>query len=275
LALTRDDVHVWRIPLGLPRDVLADLVPLLSREENARAARILDEDARRWFVAAHGATRSILSRYAGERAEEIQFATGGRGKPYLVTSSGAPAICFSLSHSEQIALCAVADGRDIGVDVERVRPVSAWREIAARYFSTGENQALCSLTDEQASEAFFWGWTRKEAYTKALGEGVSERWTQFTLSLQPGAAAERVSDAAGTQAKGAFTLCPLVPGSGYVGAVAARGEGWRLNCWQWSWAELPQQEIPHSSDSLAHVWSRPTRSRRSVPGVDPQDLGDS
>ena len=229
---------MWRIPLDRPRHLVADLALLLSSEEKARAAQFLCEEARRRFVVSHGATRRILSRYLDLRPEEMGFVTGERGKPHLVTSAGAPAICFSLSHSGEVALCAVAEGRELGVDIERIRPVSAWREIAARYFSPGEQRVLRSLAEDQAREAFFHGWTRKEAYSKTLGEGVSERWTAFTVSPQPGAAAEVVDSAPDGGVEGPITLCPLDPGAGYVAAVAAQGLAWRLSCWQWSWVPL-------------------------------------
>jgi len=233
MILNGGDVHVWRVPLDLPPCPVADLASLLSPEESARAERFVVDQARRRFIGSHGATRSILSRYLDQRPEEIRFASGGRGKPHLVTAAGAPAICFSLSHSGEVALCAVTEGREIGVDVERIRPVSDWREIADRYFSAGENQALRSLAGDQAGEAFFHGWTRKEAYSKALGEGVSQRWMQFTVSLQPGAAAELVHASPEAPVEGPFTLCSLAPGVGYAAAVAVQGTGWRLSCWQW------------------------------------------
>jgi len=231
--LDGDEVHVWRIRLDRPRRLVADLAQLLSGGERERAEQFLYEEVRRRFVVSHGATRRILSRYLDQRPEEIRFVTGERGKPHLATSAGAPAICFSLSHSGEVALCAVAEGRELGVDVERIHPVSAWREVAARYFSRGEKQVLRSLAEDQASEAFIHGWTGKEAYSKALGEGVSQRWTQFTVSLLPGAAAEVVNSAPDAQVEGPFTLCPLAPGPGYVAAVAAQGVGWRLSCWRW------------------------------------------
>jgi 4'-phosphopantetheinyl transferase len=232
-VLGRDDVHVWRIPLDLPQRLVGDLVPLLSAEEKARAARILSEEAGRRFIVSHGATRVILSRYLDEGPEQIGFAAGEEGKPYLLAPAGTPAVHFSLSHSGELALCAVAQGREVGVDVERVHPVSAWRQIATRYFSERENQALGAWPDGQTVRAFFQVWTRKEAYTKALGRGVSRHWTQFTVSLETGAAEVVRGAPSDVGVQGPFTLCPLEPGSGYVAAVAAQGTGWCLSCWHW------------------------------------------
>lgn len=236
LALGRDDVHVWRVPLDVPRDVVADLVPLLSDEENARARQMLCDTAGRRFIASHGALRRILSRYRHERPEQIRFVTDARGKPHLASLAGAPTLRFSLSHSGESALVAVAEDRDVGVDIERIRPLSAWREIAARYFSKQERAALCALPQDRALDAFFQGWTRKEAYCKALGQGVSQRWRQFNVSLTPGVTTELPGAGPEAGLEGGFTVCPLAPGARHVAAVAARGAGWHLVCWQWSWA---------------------------------------
>lgn len=237
LLLDRDDVHVWRVRLDVPPDVVADLVPLLSDEEKARARQGLRGEAGRNFVVSHGALRNILGRYLDQRPEQIRLVTDAQGKPHLASPAGPPTFRFNLSHSGALALCAVTRGRDVGVDVERIRPVSAWREIAARYFSRHEFEALCALPDGRALEAFFWGWTRKEAYSKALGLGVSRRWTQFSVSVAPGVTAELPDARSEPEGEGRFTLCPLDPTPGYVAAVAAQGAGWHLRCWQWGWAQ--------------------------------------
>jgi 4'-phosphopantetheinyl transferase len=220
----------------LPQRCVLILFPLLSGEEKTRAERFVYEVARNRFIVSHAATRAILSCYLHQRPEEIRFAAGGQGKPHLVTPAGAPTICFSLSHSENVALCAVTEGRDVGVDVEWLRPVSAWRRIADAYFSEAENQALYSLAGDRAHEAFLRGWTRKEAYSKALGEGISQRWKQFTVSLQPGPVSQVVSAAPKEGAEGPFTLWSLAQASGYIAAVAVEGVGGQLSCWQWSQA---------------------------------------
>lgn len=236
LFLNQQEVHVWRIPLDVSQYAVMALAPLLSDEENARAGRILCEDSGRRFVAAHGALRRILSRYLDESPDRICLVRDARGKPHLASGAGAPALCFSLSHSDEVALVAVTQDGDVGVDVERIRQVSAWREIAARYFSEREREALCSLADDGTPEAFFHCWTRKEAYSKALGRGVSQLWREFSVSLAT--SATTVLHGAGSEAgaSGQFTLRPLDAGAGYVAAVAAPGVESHLCHWQWSWA---------------------------------------
>ena len=235
--LNRDDVHVWRVPLDVSQDVVAVLVALLSDDENARVRPMLCDEIARRFIVSHGALRKILALYVDESPEHIRFVTDARGKPHLASTTGAPAVCFSLSHSGEFALCAVANGRDVGVDVEQIRPISAWREITERYFSGQEREALDAISPDQALEAFFQGWTRKEAYSKALGQGVSSRWTQFSVSLTPGEVVELPGTGTKAGNDDRFTLCPLEPGVGYVAAVAAQGTGWHLHCWHWSWDE--------------------------------------
>lgn len=235
-VLSRDEVHVWRVPLDVPPEIVAGLLPILSAGEQARTDRFLADAARRRFVASHGALRIILARYLDEKPECLRFLIDARGKPHLDPRARTPPLRFSLSHSGELALCAVTEGRDVGVDVERIHPVSAWREIAARYFSPDEQQALSALSGDRALEAFFGGWTRKEAYSKALGDGVSQAWTQFSVSLAPGAVTELPGTGSEGGQGGRFTLCALEPGTGYVAAVAAQGAGWSLHCWHWSWA---------------------------------------
>jgi 4'-phosphopantetheinyl transferase len=235
-ALSRDEVHIWRVPLDVPPEIVAGLLPLLSADEQARAERFLAEDASRRFVASHVALRIVLARYLDEKPERLRFLVDARGKPHLEPPARTPPLRFSLSHSGELALCAVTEGRDVGVDVERIHPVSAWREIGARYFSRDEQQAVRAFSGDRALEAFFRGWTRKEAYSKALGDGVSQAWTQFSVSLAPGAVTELPGTGSEGEQAGRFTLCALEPGRGYVAAVAAQGEGWSLHCWHWPWA---------------------------------------
>jgi len=233
LILDGGEVHVWRIALDVPARCVQALSPLLSPDETTRAERFLLEVVRSRFIVSHGATRRILSRYLHTEPEAIRFTTSARGKPAVVATDLSPPIRFSLSHSEDVALCAVARDRELGVDVERLRPVAPWRHIADRTFAQDEIQALRAVDEERAGEAFLRCWTRKEAYSKARGEGITGRWTQFAVSLEPDAVTLVRDDAPTAASLGPFALVPLDPGPGYVGALAVQGTGGRFACWLW------------------------------------------
>jgi 4'-phosphopantetheinyl transferase len=232
-ALKRRNVHVWRIALDLAEEQVASLASLLSSEERARAARFLPADAGRRFVVSHGAVRMILGGYLGQKPERIVFATDEQGKPHIARWARDPALSFNLSHSGELALCAVAEGRAVGVDVERMHPVAYWRDIAERYYSVRENEALRGLPDDLAFEAFFHVWTRKEACAKALGQGMSQQWARLEVPVAPAATRAVVNVMPEDGQDRRLMLSPLAPGPGYVGAVAATGEGGCLACWQW------------------------------------------
>lgn len=233
LILDGGEVHVWRIALDVPARCVQALSPLLSPDETTRAERFLLEVVRSRFIVSHGATRRILSRYLHTEPEAIRFTTSARGKPAVVATDLSPPIRFSLSHSEDVALCAVARDRELGVDVERLRAVATWRQIADRTFAQDEIQALRAVDEERAGEAFLRCWTRKEAYSKARGEGITGRWTQFAVSLEPDAVTLVRDDAPTAASLGPFALVPLDPGPGYVGALAVQGTGGRFACWLW------------------------------------------
>lgn len=233
LILDPGEVHVWRIALDVPARYVQALSPLLSPDETTRAERFLLEVVRSRFIVSHGATRRILSRYLHTEPEAIRFTTSARGKPAVVATDLSPPIRFSLSHSEDVALCAVARDRELGVDVERLRAVATWRQIADRTFAQDEIQALRAVDEERAGEAFLRCWTRKEAYSKARGEGITGRWTQFAVSLEPDAVTLVRDDAPTAASLGPFALVPLDPGPGYVGALAVQGTGGRFACWLW------------------------------------------
>ena len=227
---------MWRIRLDAPASLLADLESLLSGEEQERAARMRAPGAGWRFVVSHGATRAILARYLGQPPAQLHFQTEAGGKPKLAHPAGAPALSFNLSHSKDLALCAVAIERDLGVDVEQIHPLPDWPRIAARYFSPDENKILRALPDEAAVAAFFQGWTGKEAYTKALGRGISSQWAQFSVPLTPDSEARLPAAGPEVGSQDVLTVRPLAPGTGYAAAIAARGTDWRLSCWDWAWS---------------------------------------
>lgn len=229
--LTTEDVHVWRIALEVSDPLLARLRETLADDERRRAERFHFEKDRRYFTAARGAMRILLADYVARRPQEVRFAYGNYGKPRLADEAD---LRFNLTHSHGLALLAVTRGRDLGVDVEHLRDVAGdGGPLAERFFSPREAAVLRSLPPEQRREAFFHCWTRKEAYIKANGKGLSLPLDQFDVSLRPGDPAMLLATRHGPDDVRRWSMQSLLPAEGYVGALAVEGHLWRLWCGDW------------------------------------------
>jgi 4'-phosphopantetheinyl transferase len=163
----------------------------------------------------------------------LRFCCNAHGKPALVPGSWAEDLRFNLSHSYGLALFAFAPHRDVGVDVEYVRPSLTDDRLAERFFSTQEVTALRALPESAQAEAFFHCWTRKEAYIKARGGGLSIGLASFAVSLAPGHLTNLPITGHGGPEAGRWSLRALVPGRGYVACLAAEGADWSPALWQW------------------------------------------
>ncbi len=233
--LTTDDVHVWRIALELGDPILMRLRDTLADDERQRADRFHFEKDRRHFTAARGAMRLLLAGYLSRCPNDVRFAYGNYGKPRLMDADNASDLRFNLSHSHGLALLAVTRGRDIGVDIERLRDMERDGEaLAERFFSPREAARLRSLPPELRREAFFHCWTRKEAYIKAQGKGLSLPLDQFDVSLHPHEPAALLATQHDPQEVQRWSLQSLFPGEEYIGALAVQGHSWRLWCGEWS-----------------------------------------
>lgn len=164
------DLHVWTIDLAVGGTAFDSLRSVLSRDEHERADRYYAEPDRSRFVAARGSLRNILSRYTGVDAAAITFDYGDFGKPALAPGSGDSAIHFNLSHSRDVALCAITRGHDVGIDVEEIRQEISVERIAAQFYLPAERRLLATAANP--AETFTRIWVRKEAYLKATGRGV-------------------------------------------------------------------------------------------------------
>jgi 4'-phosphopantetheinyl transferase len=233
LVLGLDEVHVWRANLDQTPSQIQSFRHNLATDEQARAERFHFERDREHFIVARGVLRAILGGYLKRAPEGLSFCYGSHGKPALAGESGGDAIRFNVSHSHGIALYAVTRGREVGVDLERIRFNLAVAEIAERFFSRREVAMLRTLPTEEQREAFFRSWTRKEAYLKARGEGLSSPLDQIDVSPASG----KPDAVPGTQPDSSeasrWTFQELAPAPGYVAALAVEGHGWRLTCWQW------------------------------------------
>ena len=233
LELARDDVHVWSIALTPAEEVYQRLRAGLSPDEQRRAAQFKFEKLQKRFIAGRGALRDILSRYTGRAAEKIIFEYETYGKPKLAATLNSNNISFNLSHTEDLALCAVCRDRAVGVDVELIRPMDDAEAIAQRFFSRVESEKFCALPAAQKPAAFFNCWTRKEAFIKALGEGLSHPLDQFEVSFREGEPAALLCTRPDPREATKWTLRTLQPAPNFVGALAVAGNGLSLKCWQW------------------------------------------
>lgn len=227
------EIHIWTVWLDRPGVPLPELWQLLAADERERANRFRFERDRNHYVAGRGVLRLLIGRYLSLSPSHISFAYGSHGKPELAASMGKPGFAFNLSNSQGIALIGFCWGQPIGVDVEPIRPMEDAEAVAERFFSTAENDVFRSVPHSQQAEAFFNCWTRKEAFIKAVGEGLSYPLHQFEVSLRPGETA-RLLSVRGSRAEAArWFLQSLNPAPGFVAAVVAGGHAWRLQSFQW------------------------------------------
>jgi 4'-phosphopantetheinyl transferase len=235
--LSDGEVHVWRVSLDLPQTLIDSFFESLSDDERKRAGQYHFPKDRRRAIVSRGALREILGNYLGMPAPELRFVYGEFGKPALSLESDNE-LRFNVSHSADLALVAVSRSRNVGIDIERVRPGVAAEQIAERYFSPRESDALRALPAEERTAAFFRYWTCKEAYAKALGRGLSLPLDRLGISL-PANEAAIVVDSGNPEWIAGWTLCELFPADGFTAALAAEGRGWQLCCYDWRKASSP------------------------------------
>jgi len=239
IELNDDEVHVWLVRAGaeeFPRDFLA---ASLSEDEKERAARFKFDKDRRLYIAGHAALRSLLSVYLKIEASQIRFFSGVNGKPALAPPLAATGLEFNLSHSNELALVAVAHGKAVGVDVECIKRNFDFEEIARRFFTAGEVAALFELPQPLQREAFFKCWTSKEAFLKAKGTGLSGRLDEVGIALTADQQTRINASVPG------WSLTELAPGAEYEGALVVQGPPRQIRCYRW---EPAQPATRHNSN---------------------------
>jgi 4'-phosphopantetheinyl transferase len=233
IILGSNEVHVWRALLDEPSPQIDSFLHTLAADEQARAERFYFQKDREHFITAHGVLRLILGLYLNRAPKCLSFRYSSHGKPALAHESGEDAIRFNMSHSYGVALYAVARGREVGIDLEFIRRDLEVEQIAERFFSRREIATLRALPTDLRRDAFFLCWTRKEAYIKARGEGLSLPLDRFDVSLIPGKPAALLSTQPDSDEALRWSLQELTLAFGYVAALAVEGRGWSLSCWQW------------------------------------------
>ncbi|MCP5425329.1 MAG: 4'-phosphopantetheinyl transferase superfamily protein [Gammaproteobacteria bacterium] len=224
-GLREDEIHIWYAYLDEAGfDDMANCRNLLSMEESRRAARFHFPCDRRRFSLSRTLLRLLLSRYTGQSPERLQYLVGTHGKPSL---PGDP-LHFNVSGSRDLAAFAFSARQSLGIDVEYRRTVPDALDIAQQYFTFNEWQALNATPSPLQTQAFLQCWTRKEAFVKAVGQGLSMPLQNFEVTLMPGQPACLIHIDKNPAEASAWSLFHLEPGRDYVGALAIKGRGWQL-----------------------------------------------
>jgi 4'-phosphopantetheinyl transferase len=219
-ALEAGELRLWAIALDPPPEAVAALSKLLAPDEQERAARFRFDIHRRRYAVGRGALRRLLGRELGLVPEAVAFEYGPRGKPFLAARHAGANLQFNLSNSEDLALVGFLHGREVGVDVEFLKPMPDAEEIGERFFSIPEREVLKRVAKAEKEIAFFNAWTRKEAYLKAVGEGLAVALDSFDVTLAPGEPARMLALNGDPAAAERWFYLHLDPQPRYVGAVA-------------------------------------------------------
>ena len=234
LNIQPDELHIWRASLDIGQGKVSQLMGTLSADEIERAGRFHFKKDRDHFVVARGGLRDILSRYLPVRANELLFEYSAFGKPELDRNIIHRDLCFNVSHSHTMALIAVTVATSVGVDIEYPRDDLADEQIARRFFSHSEVETFLSLSKDIQNEAFFTCWTRKEAYIKGIGEGLSMPLDQFDVTLVPGEPAQLLRTRPDSGEAARWSLFEIYPGQGYIAAAAVQARKLQLKHWNWT-----------------------------------------
>jgi 4'-phosphopantetheinyl transferase len=223
--LDENDVHVWLANLDLPESTLFEMLPLLSGEEHRRRSKIVHKKDRDRFVASHGILRLILARYLSIPPCEICFETTAKGKPRI---GNRHSLRFNLSHSAELALYALDNGDDVGIDLERLRNGFVYDEIVENFLSASEKEKLDAIGAGRRETAFYLTWTRKEAYAKAIGDGLSASMNSFDVFADPSGSGGRV------WLKNEWSIYSFCPKEEFIGAIATKKTNLKLSFWEWN-----------------------------------------
>ena len=229
--LKPNDVHIWRASLEQSPATVETLRQFLSPDEQSRADRFHFDKHRRHFTVARGYLRTLLGRYLGLAPQEIRFSYTEYGKPALGSDLDQQ-VKFNLAHSGGLALYAFTRIGEIGIDVEHIRPEFTGDDIARRYFSPAEVTSLNQLPPAARHQAFFDCWTRKEAFIKAKGLGLSLSLNQFDVTLSPNVPAALLQTHWDETEAARWSLRAIAVGEEYAAAVALEAHDWQPSLWE-------------------------------------------
>jgi len=233
-SLHPDEVHICLMNLEVSTDTLQKLAEYLSPEERAKSARFYFAHDREQYTVAHAILRLLLAHYSRITPSDVSFVTNPYGKPALSTSTSQPPLYFNLSHTHKLAICAFTYICEIGVDIEYMRTNLDCEQMAKSVFSPREQAVLSALGGQRKVEGFFNAWTRKEAYIKARGKGLSLPLDQFDVSLHPNEPAILLETREPDQDASVWSMYALAAPFGYKAALELPAHNVSLRCWSWN-----------------------------------------
>jgi 4'-phosphopantetheinyl transferase len=232
MTLSDSEVCVWRMNLDAEWSVTKGTADQLSHAERERANRFNAALGRQRYVAARMALRRILGDLLGHDATTLEFGATPSGRPFLAAPSNT-SVDFNISHTGPDAVIAIAVGRRVGVDIERIRPLADAEALVERFFSVEERQQYRAIPVEDRLRAFFVTWARKEAFVKATGRGIADSLHRFAVTVDPHAPPRLLrTDWPGDDVN-EWRMTDLPQHDGIVGALAAEGEGWHVAVHSW------------------------------------------
>ncbi len=229
LVLYEQTVHLWRLRLDRMAGEIEALSSLLNREERERAERYVFSRDRNSFISRRGILRELLSEYLDLPASKIQLGFNKFGKPHLEPEDS---LYFNISHSAGLAVFAFSRSTAVGVDIERWRADFDLLKLAKHYFSEVEVKALESMPADDRIAGFYAGWTRKEAFIKAHGEGLSLPLDLFDVSLLPGEQAGLLATRGDLEPADQWTMKDIEIDPGFSAALVVRGKPLEYHCWE-------------------------------------------
>jgi 4'-phosphopantetheinyl transferase len=230
LILSEKEAHVWRADLNLNEGFQNSFLNLLSADEKNRAKKFRFAKDSQNFIVARGILRLLIGKYLEINPAEVSFQYSEFGKPSIAHNNS---LQFNISHSQNIALFAFTKKFNIGIDVEFVNPNIEVKEIATSFFSTNEIKNLLALPEQQQTLGFFYCWTRKEAFIKAVGEGLSFPLDKFEVSLEPNKPAKLLATDWQPKDVAKWSIYSLSPKANFVGSLVIEGLVEKVKCWSW------------------------------------------
>jgi 4'-phosphopantetheinyl transferase len=219
-----DEIHIYQTNLDKSPAEINNFKKLMSVDELQKAARFKFDIDRNNYITGRGFLRTILSQYLNTSPEDIMFSYAEKGKPYVKDIE----IKFNLSHSKNYAVYAIALNTEVGIDIEYLKNIPDAYDISERFFSEEEREELKKMNEDRISLAFLNCWTRKEAFIKAVGEGLSYPLADFSVSISPGSEPGILWIKKNINEVKEWTLYNIKTDQSYISSVAVKSTGKKI-----------------------------------------------